>query len=120
MIKNLTIIIISLILNSFITIFFLYEKPQKIVVIDNEEIFQEMVAKITRDTDGADERAIEQEVAKYDDVLKKFQQELAFIAEKNNLVVLHKYNVLGGAIDQTHQAIQVMLNLMEKENNVTR
>ncbi|MBT4922414.1 MAG: TrbI F-type domain-containing protein [Rickettsiales bacterium] len=118
MLKDISVILITLMLNVLITVYFLVEQPQQIVVIDNEKIFNEMVLKITKDTEGAGEEEVELEVKKYDNIFKKFQAELSDIAIENNIVVLHKYNVIGGAIDQTEEAKTVLLDLMEKERYV--
>jgi hypothetical protein len=117
MVRSILIVLFSLILNTLITVNFLVEKPQRIVVIDNEKIFKEMVAKITKDTEGANEAEIASEVKKYDNIFKKFQKELSEIANQNNVVVLHKYNVIGGALDQTEEAKSVLLRLMEQERH---
>ena len=114
MIKDILLISIAVLISSIVTLFVLTPDHPTIVVVDQKALFKDMVLKISNSVESQDEKEIAKKVQKYEASLKNFQQKMAEIATENNLVILYKDNVIGGAVDQTQEAQILLKELMEE------
>ena len=114
MIKDLSLILVSILLSSLVTIFFLIKEPPSIVVVDDELLYKDFIIAISKSIESSEEKEVEEKVEIYKVAVKEFNDKIDQIAKEKNIVVFNKKAVMGGSEDQTGQAQELLKGLMEE------
>ena len=114
MIKDLSLILVSVLLSSLVTIFFLVKEPPSIVVVDDELLFRDFIIAISKSVGSSDQAEIEEKIKIHKVAVDSFNKKIDQIALEQNLLVLKKRVVMGGSEDQTKQAQELLKGLMEE------
>jgi hypothetical protein len=110
-IREIYLITISVFISVTITLL-LSKQPQKIAVIDRDEIFKSMIVEIQKATANENEAEMMARLHKYKDTEKLLDHEITKIATKKNFIILPKNNVIGGE-DLTDQAKELLTDLIK-------
>jgi hypothetical protein len=112
MIKDLTLILTSILLSISIIFFFTKEHP-RIVVVDKSELYKEFVLAISKSVGSDNDEEIAQKIEIHKIAVGSFNTQIAKTAQDNNLIILNKNNVIAGGLDQTDEARELLKQLMK-------
>lgn len=117
MIRDLSLILVSVLLSSIITIFFLVKDPPRIVVVDDQVLFKDFIVAISNSIESSDQDEIEKKIKTHKVAVDIFNERIDQIATERNLLVLKKSVVMAGSEDQTNQAQKLLGELIKEVEN---
>lgn len=117
MIRDISLILVSVLVSSLITIFFLVKQPASVVIIDDELLFRDFIISISNSIKTSEKEEIEAKIKIHKQAVDIFNDKIEEIAQKNNLLVLKKSAVMAGSEDQTKQAQELLNGLMIEVRN---
>ena len=110
--RDFYLVIISVII-SVATTLYIVGKPAKIVVVDQDEIFKQLIVSIQQATAPDNEEVLMEKMEKYNNIRSVLDKRMVQIAKEKNFIILPKSNVIGGE-DLTEQAKLLLVDLIEK------